>query len=299
MWGGGNRFVRSLVELAPNYGITPILDFSPDAHAIVILDPRNDGLGIGNQELSEIHRRFPTIPILHRVNECDARKGTTDIDLMLRETSAISSRTVFVSDWIRAYHLERGWRCPDTSVVYNGVDLELFKPISISPPPPIRVVTHHWSNNSMKGFDYYDALDEVMGRAPHEITFTYIGRERSSFKHANVIPACDGAELATALAQNHVYVTASRFDPGPNHVLEALACKLPVLSHVDGGGAVEFVGANNVFASPAQLLEKIRALTLGARYRGATEPNSWSTCVERFCREIHTMVSRTGILPDS
>jgi len=41
------------------------------------------------------------------------------------------------------------------------------------------------------------------------------------------------------LRQCHVYLTASRWEPGGMHHVEGAQCGLPVLYHEDGGGIVE------------------------------------------------------------
>jgi glycosyltransferase involved in cell wall biosynthesis len=108
----------------------------------------------------------------------------------------------------------------------------------------VNIVTHHWSNNFLKGFDIYEKLDDMILH-DNKFTFTYIGRHRNTFKNTKIIQPLLGQELLKELKKYDVYVTASRYDPGPNHVIEAVACNLPIFVHKDGGGAVEFGKSKN------------------------------------------------------
>src|SRR5262249_3330767 len=68
-----------------------------------------------------------------------------------------------------------------------------------------------------------------------------IGRwpETIDWRAARTFEPVAGSELAALLCQGHVYLTASRFEPGGMHVVEGLQCGLPLLYHEDGGGIVE------------------------------------------------------------
>ena len=46
-------------------------------------------------------------------------------------------------------------------------------------------------------------------------------------------------ELGNELRKNHVYITASRWEPCGRHHIEASSCGLPVVYHRDGGAIVE------------------------------------------------------------
>ncbi|MCX7869439.1 MAG: glycosyltransferase, partial [Terrimicrobiaceae bacterium] len=95
----------------------------------------------------------------------------------------------------------------------------------------------HWS----KGFDVYQALDEALaaGRLPG-FEFWVVGRwpDELKWRAARTFGPASGMRLAGLLRQCHIYVTASRFEPGANHTVEGLQCGLPVLFHPDSGGSV-------------------------------------------------------------
>ena len=56
------------------------------------------------------------------------------------------------------------------------------------------------------------------------------------FKHVNINGPFVGNELVNALDDCQIYITDSKYDSCPNHVIEAISCGLPILySNVDGG----------------------------------------------------------------
>ena len=95
----------------------------------------------------------------------------------------------------------------------------------------------------MKGFDIYERLDQLLDTDPFKnfFEFTYIGNMPVgvSFKNATVIAPTWGVKLASLLKQHHVYVTAARHEPGPNHCVEGLRCGLPVL-YLKSGALPEY-----------------------------------------------------------
>jgi hypothetical protein len=191
------------------------------------------------------------IPVIQRVNECDARKGTEHMDNLLLQCSILNTKTIFVSNWMKDYFNKKGWNCKQQEVLHNGVDDSFIENrktcgYDISNNKKLKVVTHHWSNNSLKGFDVYEFIDYLTTKEKN-IEFTYIGRERGTFKNTCIVPPIHGEELAKELAKHDVYISGSRHDPGPNHVLESIAAGLPTYVHVEGGGSVEFAGLEHAY----------------------------------------------------
>ena len=176
------------------------------------------------------------------------------------------------------YHEHYGWHCENKNIIRNGVDTKIFKPIERTPEKKLKVVTHHWSNNEMKGFDVYNFLDDLAGRND-DIEFIYIGREQGKFKNTTIIPPCFGEELATKLADNDVYVSGTKWDPGPNHIIESLACGLPTYVHSKGGGAVEFSGIDHSF----QTLEELENILLKRNFTpNQWKPESWEKSINAY-----------------
>ncbi len=247
-WGGASPFVAQLADCMWRRGWRVVFDLRRNPDVVLVIDPRRDhpAKKFGLAELEEFRAHSPQVPILHRINECDQRKGTSDIDELLRRTNALADHTVFIAEWLRDYFVER-WYDPSLShdVIYNGADPRIYHPIGNHLPGPgetVRIVTHHWSDNWLKGFDVYRRLDEMLaaGELPG-IAFRVIGRWPSEirWKATETFGPMTGAPLAAKLRECHLYLTASRWEPCGMHHVEGAQCGLPLVYHEDGGGIVE------------------------------------------------------------
>ena len=254
-WGGGNNFVIALCKglEAAGHAVTHTLD--SDIECFFMVDPRPDNDCPGLMQLMQQKEKFKYVKVIQRINECDARKNTEHMDPMLLHCSKFIDKTIFVSEWMQNYFVEKGWQCSNYTFVHNGVDNKVFTPGHRQKGRLKSVVAHHWSNNIMKGFDAYEFLDYMAKK--DLIEFTYIGRHRNTFQNTRCIDPCTGSELAKRLQGHDVYISGSRFDPGPNHILEAIAVGLPTYVHSAGGGAVEFAGRAHTFSNLSELEELI------------------------------------------
>ncbi len=287
-WGGGNLFVKSFVNEMTNLGHTIVHNFEKDIDVIFVQDPRYDDLGISINEVIAYKQSYGSkVKIIQRINECDARKSTNDVDPLLSECSKYIDHALFVSEWIKDYHLKRSWHCNNSSVLINGVD-DFYVPRAKLNNGKLNIVTHHWSDNYMKGFDIYDLIDDEVGKRDN-ITFTYIGRERGTFKNTNIIKPLHGEDLAKELGRYDLYVSASKFDPGPNHVLEAISCQIPTYAHVDGGGAVEFVGKDHTYRSWEELIKIINGNNL---IPNDLKTRTWKQAIF----ELNTVINEIALL---
>jgi glycosyltransferase involved in cell wall biosynthesis len=182
----------------------------------------------------------PGAIVVHRVNECDRRKGTDHVDTRLRETNRVARRTVFISQWLKDYH---HWNVQAQSVIRNGCDEAVFFPgPAWDKVAPFRIVTHHWSPNWNKGFRAYQVVDEAIADGVlKDVTLTVIGQwpMECQWRAARLISPLWGAQLAEELRRHHAYITGSLWEPGGMHHVEAAACGLPVAYHKNGGGIVE------------------------------------------------------------
>jgi len=284
-WGGGNNFVVALIEGLRKEGHEVTHSLSEDVDCFFIVDPRPDSGCPGLMNLLEIRHKNPgkldNIKVIQRINECDARKNTEHMDPLLLHCSQFIDKTIFVSKWMQGYFQKKGWHCQDQTWIHNGVDLDIYKPGKRQKGRLQSVVAHHWSNNIMKGFDAYEFLDYMAGKGL--IEFTYIGRHRDTFRNTRCIEPCTGSDLAARLMGHDVYISGSRFDPGPNHILEAIASGLPTYVHKDGGGAVEFAGDSHTFGN----LEDLEKLILDQNYTlNDYKPMTWRESIDMYIKEI-------------
>jgi len=246
-WGGSSPFVWQLVRTLNRRGYRVRFDLRETPSCVVMIDPRMDHSAkrFGLEEIRRFRELHPGVPVVHRVNECDQRKGTDDIDALLGELHALSTHTVFISKWLRDYFVQQ-WFDPKKphSVIYNGADPGVFHPIGNKPPGdgPFIFVTHHWSAHHLKGFDVYREFDAMLaaGEFPNA-RLRVIGRwsDKIKWESAELIGPLHGHALAERLRECHIYLTASRWEPCGMHHVEGAQCGLPMLYHEDGGGIVE------------------------------------------------------------
>ena len=291
-WGGGNLFVRAISENAKQYGCEIVYRIEKDIDAILMIDPRYDDLGISANEIKSYKIENPKVKVVHRVNECDARKATSDMDAMLSSCSYFTDATVFVSRWIKDYFTSKNsnirsknsipWACSKQHVVYNGVNHQHFRLAYNKINTKTKIIAHHWSNNQLKGFDIYDKIDKWI-KNNNEYEFVYIGRSQGRFKNAQIINPIFGKKLGDELQNGDIYVSASRWDPGPNHIIESLSCEIPTFVHEDGGGAVEFAGQDATYSSFEDLIEKFKRKEFPTK-RGWEF--SWNDCAQKYFKII-------------
>jgi glycosyltransferase involved in cell wall biosynthesis len=198
----------------------------------------------GTVEVAAFRQKYPWVQVLHRVNECDQRKDSDFMDELLAEANQLADHTTFISQWVRDYHAQRWFDATAShDVIYNGADNRVFHPL----PPrrrgsKLRLVTHHWSDNWLKGFDVYQQVDALIsdGMLP-DVELWIIGRwpQEIRWRAARTFAPTHGPALAALLRECDAYLTGSRFEPCGMHHVEGAQCGLPLLFHEDGGGIVE------------------------------------------------------------
>lgn len=270
----------------------------PDLIIIAGLDREGDHLSAEECISFRDYHRFNSgkkINVVIRVNENDPRKGTTHIDDRLIQLSTKVDVTVFVSSWMQKWFTDKGWRNDLQAVIHNGVDKNIFKPrpeLKLN-NEKLNIVTHHWSSNAKKGADIYQQLDDLCGKHPNELAFTYIGRSEVKFKNSTLVQPLAGEELGKELSKHDVYVSASRWEPGPNHCLEGIATGLPTFVHYEGGGALDFVDSSKVYKDFERLTTFLKVTgdllrtMLGNEpkslsFLNSYKPQSWQSCVLQY-----------------
>ena len=295
-WGGGAKFINSAYKFFPELGHEVIRadDVKSKVDSMLMIGMDQDCAGISVERAimyKEVMRLHRNVKIILRVNENDARKGTTGVDKALVAVSKYVDGTVFVSRWLQEYFEEKGWSCPNNIIIKNGVDSSTFSPKQKKNNGKINIVSHHWSDNQMKGFDIYEKLDEWLATPEgSKFTFTYIGRHRNTFKNTKIVNPLIGTELGDELGSYDVYLSASRFDPGPNHILESLACGLPTLVHVDGGGCVEFAGEDAVFNDWDELRKRLVSEQF-PNVANTPPTQDWQSCMKEYVNFIESVPS--------
>lgn len=271
-YGGGNSFVKVLAKALESIGHKVFYDLDEvDLDFIIMTDPRgrSPNVSFAARKILGYLKKNPNAIVIHRINECDERKGTHFMNFRLRASNFCADHTVFVGTWLKSLKLVNSVSFRDSSVILNGADVNVFNPsqrAEWSVNQTMKLVTHHWGGNWMKGFDVYSKLDDAMGsdkwRGKFELT--YIGNLPKGFKFKNVhyLTPLSGFELASELKRHHVYITASINEPGGNHQIEGGLCGLPLIYRNSGcmpeycdGFGVSFDG-DDVFPAIELMMDK-------------------------------------------
>jgi glycosyltransferase involved in cell wall biosynthesis len=266
-WGGGIQFMNALVDKLTKLGHQVTFDLEENLDVIFLMDPRyEDGAGFSIKEIANYKILRPSTKVVHRINECDARKNTNEIDKLLLASNQFADVTVFISCWLKEYFENKGFK-KSSFVIYNGCDSSHFYPekrLNKKPEYPIKFVTHHWSDNWMKGFDAYKEMDLLCQKNPDKYQFTYVGRYSKEYtpNSTRIISPLYGKELGDELRKHDIYITASRWEPCGMHHIEGAASGLPVLYHKDGGGIPEGCKNHGVEFNSNNLSLKIEEIIL-------------------------------------
>jgi len=242
-WGGGNAFLSRFVEYAERlYGQPVVYGLSDDIDLIFIIDPRDPRL-----PLIYSHKEEYGIPIVQRVGDVGTHGKPYMIEL-LSNSLRRCDLAIYPSEWARDYLSFRQIQARSEVVIPNAADNVYFH-------KKLSVVTHHWSDNPMKGEDIYRKLDEDVPALG--IDFTFIGRTRIQFKNTKYIAPMTKHELSIELCCHNIYLTASRFEAGANHVMEALASGLFVLYRESGGSIPEYCKCRGIQYNDYEDLKRI------------------------------------------
>ena len=250
-WGGGNLFVKNLSNYLKRNGHRVIYDLSePDIDLILLTDPRSRKESSSSFNHIEINKYKEyvnkNVKVIQRINECDERKGTENINNFYLEASNSADHVVFVSSWLEKIYLNLGMDENKTSVILSGSNTEIFNPVNsdyLDTQTPVKLLTHHWSSHRNKGFEIYKLIDDliVTNKWKDKLEFTYIGNISPEYKfyNSNILKPLAGEELASEIKRHHIYVTASINEPSGNHHIEAAQCGLPIL-YIESGGIPEY-----------------------------------------------------------
>lgn len=187
----------------------------------------------------------PDVTIVHRIDGAAQDYGrAAEADRRQARIDRIADLAIFQSEYCRYATREKyAVIGRDGPVIHNPVDIDTFRPDGPSVPLPDRngprVCAVSWSTNPMKG-----AADVYRVAIEHpEVQVVLCGRFPDAPDLPNVVArgVLDTEDLAATLRSCDVLVTFARNEACPNHVLEALACGLPVL-YVDSGATAEIVG---------------------------------------------------------
>ena len=187
---------------------------------------------------------------------------------LLIKANWCADHTVFVGTWLT--HLtcwKKNIRTP-FKIILNGSNQNIFNNEGYkkwTKKEPLKLVTHHWGGNWMKGFDIYTKIDQMLEKKywRNKISFTYIGNlpEGFNFKNVKYIEPLDGQDLAKELKKHHVYLTASINEPGGNHQNEGALCGLPLL-YRNSGSMPEYCNGFGIMFKNKNFIQALNKMRL-------------------------------------
>ena len=258
-WGGGAKTVNKLVEKLLSAGHTVVYQLSDDIDVIFCFDPRPNNFGEYIEHMYAYRTAFPKTKIIQRIGDVGTH-GKPELTQLVKYCAKRSDYFIFPSEWAKE---KINFEGDNYSVIPNAPMLNFYenrnnKTVISS---PVKVVTHHWSTNPRKGFDLYKKFDSFCQSNP-EFEFTYIGQLPPSCKISNYVSPMSVSELVQELPKHDIYLTASEEEAGANHVLEAMACGLPVVYRDNGGSIPEYCSSGcKSYSDYESMIESLRVVS--------------------------------------
>jgi len=248
-FGGGNEFLKNLKNHFEdkNYKVVNNLD-DDDIDIILLTNPLIDSeTSTFNNYDVDFYINFvnPSAIVIQRINECDERKGTKNLNYTISKLNKNVDLNIFVSKWLKSIYKNYDLYTKPSYVIKGGPNEKIFNTINKikwDGIEKIKIVTHHWSDNLMKGFEDYKKLDTLIAEGLNEyLEFTIIGNipKNLSFPNSKILNPLTGQDLSNELKKHHIYITASVNEPSGNHHMEGALCGLPIL-YIDSGALPEY-----------------------------------------------------------
>ena len=249
-FGGGNEFLKNFKDYLNTKGHTVINHLNDrDIDIILLTNPlmTSETSSFNSYDI-EYYLKFynNNAIVFQRFNECDERKGTKNINSKLNRFNQVVDINIFVSQWLKNIFKEYEISKKKYYVVKGGPNKNIFNSkdkIYWDKESKLKLVTHHWSDNLMKGYLEYKQLDQLLNQAIYKdlFEFTFIGNKPKNinFENINVLQPLTGKKLANELKKHDIYITASENEPSGNHHMEGALCGLPILFK-DSGATPEY-----------------------------------------------------------
>ncbi len=249
-FGGGNEFLKNLINYLDQQGHKVINHLNDnDIDIILMTNPlMSSETSSFNSFDIESYLKFSNNKaiVLQRFNECDERKGTKGINVKLNKFNQVVDINIFVSDWLKNIFSDYDLSKKKSYVVKGGPNKKIFNNKDKKywdKKSKLKLVTHHWSDNLMKGYLEYKQIDEFLEYENYKdlFEFTFIGNmpKNIRFNNINVLNPLTGESLSNELKKHDIYITASENEPSGNHHMEGALCGLPILFK-DSGATAEY-----------------------------------------------------------
>ena len=269
-YGGGNEFLKNLSSYFESMNHIVVNDLSSNDIDLILLTnplPDSETSTFNNFDI-DFYISFvnPNALVFQRINECDERKKTRNLNNRLNKYNKNVDINIFVSQWLKSNFDEYELSKKPSFVVKGGPSKKIFNmndKLSWDGKEKIKIVTHHWSDNLMKGYNFYKFVDELLNNQKYQelFDFTIIGNTPKNIEFINttIIPPLSGGDLANELKKNHVYLTASINEPSGNHHMEGAMCGLPIM-YINSGGIPEYCHRYGVETTKSSFLNSLEEI---------------------------------------
>ena len=259
-WGGGNKFVRDLHRFLISKDYLVTFNLTRDVDLIFCFDPRPNDEGLWYQHFLNHKNTFGS-KIIQRVGDVGTH-SKPELTELVKQSTKFSDFVIFPSIWSKDYIKFANSNFRVIPNAPQNIFYENKKSKKAKKEKALKIVTHHWSTNNKKGFDYYERLgQQIKDGVLKNVEFTYIGRFNDNFSQAgiNLKKPMDENSLSFELPEHHLYLTASIEEAGANHVLEAMAAGLPVIYRSGGGSSCEYCAEHGrMFNSVDEMISVIK-----------------------------------------
>ena len=208
----------------------------------------------------------PTTVIAHRVNDSGMHRPHGLMARLMAACGRHSDYLIYISEWLKEVMHHKLYSERPYTVIHNGADEDVFNQNQRKrweKKSRLKIVTHHWSSNFLKGHEIYQYLDELLGQESirNKYEFIYIGNypQNIVYKNTTLVPPLTGKALADELKKHHVYITAARKEAAPMHPIEGALCGLPIL-YVDSGALPEYCRGFGIRFCKENLVEKMEQM---------------------------------------
>lgn len=311
-WGGGNAFLRSLVGAwgASGIGVTRRLSRRLDG-VLVNSSYKGKLARLRPEDVERMVRSGYASPWAASISPRRWRDGTRPpfvhrLDGVFRlygrpagdpadedqlRINAFADWTVYQSEFCRESFRSEGADVSRSTVILNGVDLDVFAPaLEVPPLAPLRLIAVAWSPNVRKGGPLVAAASRLPG-----VEVTFVGNWPTGVapEAVRIVPAQPHDRLAVLLREHHALIHMAQNDPCSNAVLEAMASGLPVV-HGPSGGTPEIVAGCGVSAGEdlGRAIEEMRDRY--AELRARTLARRTSLSIERAASAYADLFVRLG-----
>jgi len=154
----------------------------------------------------------PKTIIIHRVNDSGLQRKNKTMTKRMNKCSYYSDQIIYISDWLQSIMYQRLDESRPFTIIRNGGNSNIFNNVNRlkwDNNSKLKIVTHHYSSNYLKGHEYYQILDKYLNNKSNNdrFEFTYIGNypKDLNYRNTTIIPVLQGKSLANQLSKHDIY----------------------------------------------------------------------------------------------